>query len=401
MDAPDSPWASRDFRWLLAGRGVDALGNAMYPVGLGFGMLRLFDSVAAMGVVIGAGSMGMVFLLLAGGVLADRLPRRTVLVWSNVVAGVAQLAIVAMVVLDIPNLAAVVVLSFFTGAAAAFDQPASTALVPQTLTPATLHKGNGLLTLTRRGANIAGAATAGFLTALFGAATALAVNAATFFLAGVCFAMIRVRATAREPGLVTSPLADLREGWTDFRSRQWLVVVVAAFFVINGVWVGGFHLLGVVIAEEGPLGADGWGLVLAAEGVGGILGTLVAVRWRPTFPLRVGMLGAFASVLPMAVLAVAPTLVPLLLSSVIAGIGIMIFAVNWDTSMQRHVPADRLARVSSIDSIGSVAAIPVGSFLAGPLAAVVGVSEVVTASAVLAGVAALAALASPSVRNLE
>lgn len=393
-----TPWESVDFRWLLAGRGVDALGNAMYPIGLGFGMLRLFDSLTAMGIVVGAGSLGLVTFLLAGGVLADRLSRRAVLVASNFVAAACQLGIVAMVVADIASLPALVVLSFATGAAAAFDGPASMALTPQTLTPETLYRGNAQLSLVRRAGNIGGAATAGFLTALFGPATALALNAVTFAAAGICFGRIEVAPTA--PREATSPLADLRDGWNEFRSRTWVWVVVVAFFFINGVWVGAFHLLGVVVAEQ-TMGPDGWGLVLAAEGVGGIAGTMAANRWEPRRPMRTGMLAAATTGIPLVTLAAWPSLAPMLAASFLGGIGIMVFAVAWESGLHRHVPADRLARVSSWDGLGSFAAIPLGSFLAGPLAEAFGPRAVIWGAAATTGVAALAALASRDVRDLR
>lgn len=398
VSAAGTPWESVDFRWLLAGRGIDSLGNAMYPIGLGFGMLRLFDSLTALGLVVGAGSLGLVTFLLAGGVLADRLSRRTVLVASNLVAAVCQLGIVAMVVADVANLPALVALSFATGAAAAFDGPASTALTPQTLRPETLYRGNAQLSLVRRSGNIGGAATAGFLTALFGPATALAVNAVTFAAAGFCFGRIDVApAPPREP---SPPLADLREGWDEFRSRTWVWVVVLAFFFINGVWVGGFHLLGVVIAED-TMGPGGWGLVLAAEGVGGIVGTVASNRWEPRRPMRTGMLAAATTGIPLIALATWPSLAPMLVASFLGGIGIMVFAVAWETSLQRHIPADRLARVASWDGLGSFAAIPLGSFLAGPLAEAFGTRTVVRGAAATTLIAALAALASRGVRNLE
>lgn len=395
----DGPLAHRDFRWLLVGRAVDSLGNAMYPIGLGFAMLRLFDSVAALGLVVGSGSLGMVLFLLAGGVLADRLPRRTVLVTSNLVAAGAQAGIVAMVLADLASLPALVVLSFVTGAAAAFDGPASMALTPQTLPADLLHRGNAMLSVWRRAGNIGGAVGAGFVTAAAGPSAALLVNAVTFAAAGLCFARVGVRAAPiREQA--TGILADLREGWDEFVARTWVWVVVAAFFVFNGAWMGGFHLLGLVIAER-TFGPEGWGVVLGAEGVGAILGGLLANRWEPSRPMVVGMLGVTTSVLPMGVLAAWPAIVPLVVTSIVAGVGIMVFGVAWETALQRHVPPERLARVFSWDSVGSFAAIPIGSFLAGPLAEALGVRTVVWGATGLALTACLGALASREVRDLR
>ncbi len=398
---PATPWASRDFRWLFAGRSVDALGNAMHPVGLGFAMLRLFDSTTALGLVVGAGSLGMVLFLLAGGVLADRLPRRVVLVWSNHVAAACQVATVVLVWAEVRNLPALAVLSFVTGAAAAFDHPASMALTPATLTPQTLHRGNAHLSLGQHTGRIVGASTAGLLTAVAGPVSALAVNAASFAVAGLCFGRIRARAGERATGSApASALEDLRDGWQEFVRRRWVVVVVAAFFVLNAVWIGAFHVLGVAIAEDG-FGPDGWGLVLAAEGVGALAGGALASRWEPTRPMVVGMLAATIAMLPIVALGWWPSLLPLLLAALVAGVAMMTFEIAWSTALQRHVPDDRLARVSSWDSLGSFAAIPLGAFVAGPLAEALGTTTVVRGAAVLAVLAGLATFLSREVRDLR
>lgn len=393
------PLQSRDFRWLLAGRGIDSLGNAMYPVGLGFGMLRLFDSVAALGLVVGAGSLGLVAFLLLGGVLADRLPRRQVLVTSNLLAAVAQAGIVAMVVADLRNLPALVVLSFVTGAAAAFDGPASTALTPSTLPPEALHRGNAMLATARQASRIGGAAGAGLITAFAGPVSVLVVNAVTFAAAGLCFARIT---TGTRPlrSEASTPLADLAEGWAEFRARTWVVVVASSFFVVNAVWMGAFLVLGVVISED-TIGPDGWGLVLASEGVGAILGGVLANRWQPSRPMLAAMLAATGSMLPVFVLGWWPNLPALLASGVVGGVGIMLFDVAWDTALQAHIPAERLARVSSWDLLFSVAAMPIGSFVVAPLGEAFGTTTVVRGAAVLAVVATLATLTSRDVRELR
>lgn len=387
-----------DFGWLVAGRGVDSLGNAMYPVALGFAVLEVFDSLTTLGIVVGAGAVGLVAFLLVGGVVADRLSRRSVLVRSNHLAALAQTGIVALAVSDTAVLAPWVVLSFVTGAAAAFDHPASTALTPELLPKDALHRGNSLLKVTQRATGILGAGGAGIVVGLAGSPTALAVNAVSFALAGVCFARIRVPDRQR-PTSTASAFADLRDGWTEFRSRTWVWVVVAAFFVINACWTGGFHVLGLAIAED-SFGPEAWGLILAAEGVGAVVGALVGGRWDPVRPMLVGMVAAGISIVPLVPLAMASAVPVLVLAALAAGMGTMVFAVAWESALQRHIPIERLARVSSWDAIGSFSAIPIGSFLVGPLAEAHGARTVVGWTAVLGGAACLAALLSRDVRRL-
>lgn len=388
-----------NFRWIAAGRAIDSLGNAMHPIALGFAVLSLFDSVAALGLVVGSASLGLVLFLLVGGIVADRLPRTVVLVASNFAAAALQFAVVGMFVADVELLPLLSLLSFLTGAAAAFDGPASTALVPQVLTPSELHRGNSLLLLLRRGGMLTGASTAGLVVALFGPEVALAVNAASFAAAGACFWRVRLPAVVDRPPS-RSPLEDLAEGWSEFRSRTWVWVVVASFFVLNACWVGGFTVLGISVAES-TFGPTAWGLIIGAEGIGAIVGGLVIARTPPArHPMRLGMVGAVLGVLPLAMLAVSSGPWVLGVSSVVGGVGMMVFSIVWETSLQQHIPTAKLARVSSIDSVGSFAAIPVGSFIVGPLAEAFGTLPVVRGATAISFVACAAALSSRSVRDL-
>lgn len=392
------PMASRDFRWLLAGRGIDSLGNAMYPIALGFAVLSLFDSLTALGVIVGAASLGMATFLLAGGIVADRLPRTLVIVVSNLVAAAMQVGVIVLVATDTPVLWVFVGLSFLTGAAAAFDGPATTALVPQILAAGQLHRANAAMMFTRRATGVAGAVVAGLVVAWTSPATALAINAGTFLFAGLCFSRIHAAPLAATAS-VTSPWQDLVEGWHEFRARTWVWVVVVAFMVANAIWVGGFHLLGLAIADE-TMGPAAWGFILAAEGAGAAIGAWTAGRREPRRPMRTGMIMTTLSLAPIPALALGFNAWLVGFSAFLAGVAIMQFGVAWDTSLQRHIPPQKLARVSAFDGLGSVAAIPLGSFLAGPLADLWGTTSVLWGAFGLGLIACLGALASKDVRNL-
>ena len=103
----------------------------------------------------------------------------------------------------------------------------------------------------------------------------------------------------------------------------------------------------------------------------------------------------------MLTLGVLPHLGLLLAAAFLAGLGIEQFAVAWETSMQEHVPADKLARVYSYDMVGSFVAIPVGQVAVGPIAQAVGVAPTLVGAAALTGLAVVGMLSSPDVRNLR
>jgi predicted MFS family arabinose efflux permease len=121
---------------------------------------------------------------------------------------------------------------------------------------------------------------------------------------------------------------------------------------VNGAESAGLNILGPVIAKESLGGAAVWGLVLAALGVGLVLGSLVALRIRPERPLLVGVVAITLLVPPLVLLAFEAPWQAIAASALLAGIGIELFSVFWDTSLQAHVPNEVLSRVSAWDAIG-------------------------------------------------
>src|SRR5262249_25946168 len=151
----------------------------------------------------------------------------------------------------------------------------------------------------------------------------------------------------------------------------WLWVVVLQFAFVNAAFAWSFITLGPVIADE-TIGRGAWGLVLAAQTTGMLLGGLLALRLRPTHPLLVATVAILFMAPLLLVLAWNPTTVALVCAALVTGAGIELFSVYWDLSLQQHVPGDKLSRVSAYDSVGSLVFMPLGQALAGPLAIVFG-----------------------------
>jgi MFS family permease len=224
------------------------------------------------------------------------------------------------------------------------------------------------------------------------------VDASTFLLAAICFALVKVPAVKAAGG--RNVLADLREGWREFIGRTWLWVVVVGFGVLNAAFVAGMFVLGPAIADQ-TVGRRMWGLVLAAETVGMVLGGLFALRVRLRHPLRFGVACMLGEVVFLGTLGIAPHPVTLIFAAVLAGMAVEQFGVAWETTMQQEIPADRLARVYSYDMLGSFIATPVGQVTAGPLANLVGLRPAVLLCGALTAVAVLGMLVSRDVRQLR
>lgn len=410
------------FRLLLTGRTISALGNAFAPIALAFAVLDLTGSATDLGLVVGVRTLVNVLFLLFGGVLADRLPRHLLMVGSGLAAAATQGVVAALVLTHTANIPTLIALSAVNGMVGALSMPASAALLPQTVPVDERQQANALARLLLNAAAIIGAPVAGIAVAAVGPGWGIAVDAATFAVGAFCFALVRVPAPAAEPapesesaeGLIggeqtagtpagegrKSILADLRTGWTEFISRTWLWVVVAGFCVLNAAWSGALTVLGPVVADE-TFGRQSWGFILAAETAGMIVGGLIAMRIRVHRLLFLGTAATALEALPVLSLGVFPHVGLLVVAGFVAGVGLEQFGVAWETTMQEHVPADKLARVYSYDMVGSFVAIPIGQVIAGPVAQAVGVEPTLVGAAALIVLAVLGMLSSRDVRQLR
>ncbi|GAA2797471.1 MFS transporter [Crossiella cryophila] len=387
------------FRLLTVGRVITQVGDSVATIALAFAVLDLTGSVVTLGLVVGLRSIMSVLSLLFGGVIADRLPRHLVLVGSSAVSVLSQAVLAALVITGTATVPVVAVLAAINGTAVAFSWPASSAITPQTAPEESWLQANALMRLGLNGSKIVGASAGGLLVAVVGPGWGLALDALTFAVAGVCFWLIKVPAGVTG-GPRTSMIRELVDGWREFVARRWVVVVVVGFMFLNAAVVGVLQVLGPAVADA-TIGRSAWGLVLAAQTAGMAVGAVIAMRLRVRRLLLVGCACMLLdAVLPLT-LAISPQTTTLVLMAFLAGVGLEQFGVAWETSMQQHIPADRLARVYSYDAIGSFLAVPIGEIAIGPAAHAFGVTETLYAAAGVIALATLFMLASRSVRRLE
>ena len=356
------PLRERDFQLLWSGQAVSAVGDGIYVVAIALRVLEGGGSATDLGIVLGAHELAFLVFLLAGGVVADRLRRTRVMVAADLVRALAVLGLaLAPGSLAVWGLAA---LSFVVGAGSAFFIPANSALIPSVLGSEQLQAGNALNSGALRGAAILGPAVGGAVIAVAGVRGAFVVDAATFGVSVLTLLLITEPARAR--GRRSSAVADAVDGLRAVRDRPWvLAVLVMATLHLMFAVAPAFVLL-PVIARARLGGNAAYSLVLVLFGVGALAGTLVAARWRPRRPGLVALLG----LLPWtgAMLALANPFARWWVAAwyLVGGFGVEVFGVLWVTALQRDVPAELLARVTSLDYLVSLALMPVGYALTGP-----------------------------------
>jgi MFS family permease len=392
------PLAAREFRLFFLGRFVSFAGSAFAPVAIAFAVLKV-GSASDLGLVLAASSVPTVVFVLVGGVVADRLPRHLVLVASNLVSGAAQTLFAVVIVSGHAQLWELLAIQAVRGVSVAFFFPAAQGIVPEVVAPSMLQEANVLLRLSRNTTTIVGAAVAGIVVAAVGPAWGLAVDAASYFLAAGFLLPMRLapRARTQAPAFVR----ELVEGWGEFRRRTWLWVVVVAFSLLNAAQVGSFSVLGPPIAKEHLGGAGTWGFILAAWSAGFVAGNLLALRLRPRRPLLVGCLAMALTIPPLVLLAIPAPAVAIAVAAFGEGVGLELFGIYWDTSLQRHVPGEALSRVSSYDALGSWVLLPIGYAVVGPVAAAVGRRETLLGAALVVALAVLAMAATRDIRRLD
>jgi MFS family permease len=391
--------AERNFRLLFGSSTISGLGDGISVVALVFAVLQVSDSAIALGLVIAARQVADAAIVLAAGVWADRLPRHLVLIAVAVVQGVAQAITGTLVLTDSATIPMLIGLQAVYGLAEGFYLPASTGLIPATISPGRLQQANALLGLSRNATRIVGPAIGGAIVAAGSPGSALLIDAASFALGALLLVPLRLprRADVVE---TKSFFADLRQGWDEFRRQTWIWTTIV-FFGIGNFAFASYWVLGPIVAKRDLGGAPAWAALTAAFSVGALVGGILALRIRPKKPLAAACMASWVFLLQPLGMGLGLPLGVLIPFSVVAGCGLAIHIALWFTVLQQNVPEESLSRVSSYDSFGSFVLLPLGAALAGPIAAVIGVQETLIASAAVIAITEAIVYAQPSVHAIR
>jgi predicted MFS family arabinose efflux permease len=384
-----------NFRRFYAGYVTSLLGSSMSSVAVAFAVLDSGGSAADLGYVFAAGIVPQVIFMLGGGVIADRLGRRRVMLTADAARCCAQAGVAAALLVGRPQIWVFVVLVVVTGTGDAFFGPALSGLTVEIAPADERGNANALLSVAQASARVAGPALAGILVAVAGPAVVVACDAASYGVSVLTLSLLRLPGAARPPA--SSPLADLAEGWAEFRARRWLVITTVQFTLFNLLAWGPFLVLGPVLSKQYLDGAGAWGAGMAAYGLGSIAGGLLALGRRPRRPMAAATASTFGYAAPCAVLALHGPLAALTAGALLAGLGSGLGGAFAATAIQQQVPAGVLSRVSAIETVTAFALGPLAFAAAGPVAAVVGPGAVLGIGAAWSGLSSAVVLAMPAI----
>ena len=390
-----------EFRRLFVAQALSMLGDRIAYIALPFAVIAAGGDVTAVGLVIAAQTIPFAGLSLAAGVWADRLDRRTIMIASEAARLVLQAIGGALLIAGVAEPWHLGLLAFLYGCADAFFAPAVTGLLPQVVDTHHLQQANALRAMTISGSMVLGPAIGGALVATAGAGWAYWLDAVTFAVS--IYLLLRLRPRMVERAVEPEPnfLAGLRGGWREVRSRSWVMAGLASLLAYHVVVLPAIFVLGPVRANEELGGPEAWAVIVSAFGVGGVIANLTLLRWRPPRPMVVSLSMLVLASCQAAIVGAPLPLWAIALLEAFAGVAVACYFTLWETSLQEGIPEHALSRVSSYDFMLSAGSLPLGSALAGPISAAIGLQTTMYGMTVIGIACALALLSVPGVRALR
>ena len=386
-------------RFLIA-RFISNFGNGMGPIALAFGILHMRGgSASLLGWILGIQTIAMLCMSPLGGVIADKYGRVKVLGMMDIIGGSAFLVQAYFFSTGHVPLGIFLAVNIVFGLCWGVFWPAFGGLMPALVGEEELQKANSTNQFVANIAIISGTATGGILVSTIGSTLALTVDALSFIICGIIVFSLR-RLTVASEG-ETSMLDDLKHGWKVFLSFRWIVAIVAAFGLIVMSWAAAENILGPLISLKNFSGAKSWSIVLSAEAVGYVVGSLLGMRIRPKYPMRFLMLMTLSVSVYIFSLARPQPLWVIAVCAFFWGITLDLWGAIWTTALQKEVPRDSLSRVSAFDGMGSLSLRPLGLAIAAPMANWLGLDHTLVILAILSGVVTLLTLAVPQVWKMQ
>lgn len=397
------------FRSLWSGRLLSWVGSGIGPVALAFAALDLGAGAFGLGIVVACRSVPNVALVLFGGALADRLPKWAVAVGASVLSATSLAAGALLLATGTATLPLLGVVAAVNGAGAAFFAPATGAVLREIVGDASIRDATVLNRVSMNIGLIVGTAVGGGLVGAFSPEIALAVASLLFTCAVAAFAGLPRRAVGAVRG--GSFGRDLLSGLAFVRRTQWLLATLALSFVAQFAFAGGVQVLGPIAADH-SFGRTLWGFAGAVQTLGLVVGAVIAGGMRGRLRLRLAALGALGMVLPLGVLALVLSVAPYVVDPLHwffwlsvalfgASVGLEVFTIPLDVTIQLQVPRSYLARVYACLTLSSLLGMPLGEVAMGPLVSLVGAPIALLTLAGLVAVAVAVVVFNRRVRRAD
>ena len=401
------PLASRDYRLLFAAVSIEVFGTGMWTIVMVFQVLALDDSPLALSAVATGMSLGLFAFSVLGGVVADRLSKRRIIITVQGCTAAVMTVVAVLSLTETIELWHVGAASFAMGAGSAFFYPAYSAYLPQVLPPEQLLAANGLEGALRpsMGQGL-GPALGGIVVGMFFPAIGAVIVAASYAIAFILTLFLSRRdelTTVTSPEQRTSVWGDLRTGVNYVARTRWLLWTLIFGSSLALIIQGPIEVLLPFITRDRFEDAEStFGFLLAALGIGGAIGSLVVSSLKLPRRYLTFMIACWGGgTLPLAIIGVADNLILMLSALFIVGAATGAGVVIWGTLLQRLVPLDMIGRVASLDFFVSIAFMPVSIAIAGPLSLLLPIPVIFIIAGIAPPALALIAMLAGRMRESE
>ncbi|MFZ1119979.1 MAG: MFS transporter [Candidatus Binataceae bacterium] len=387
----------RNFRLFFGGQFVSLIGTWMQSVAQGWLVLKLTNSALMLGVVSFAGYLPVLLVTLFAGVIVDHADRRRLIVTTQVLLMLSAFILAALTWAGVVRVEYVIILAAINGLVTAFDMPARQTFVVEMVGREDLPNAIALNSMIFNGARVVGPAVAGVLISVIGIAGCFFLNGLSYI--AVIWSLLEMELVARElPRIGSAMFTRLREGFDyiwHHRASFYLLLLIA----INAGFGMQYSVLIPVFARDVLHGGPrAYGFLLAAQGLGALLGAYVLASSRTPRGLRQNLIfGLFGSAAGIFVFGFSSVMWLSLLAQMLIGAGLLNYMATSNTMLQLFVSDELRGRVMSMYTLSFIGLAPIGSLEVGFIGERVSPQIAVAASAVAALVCGIILLARLSV----
>ena len=382
----------RNYRLFFWGQLVSLIGTWMQQTAMSWFVYEITNSKFLLGVVSAVGSAPMVLSSVWGGALADLYPKRSILVATQSAQMACAFLLATGVWLGFATPAFIIIVAALNGIAMGFDMPARQAFTVEMANREDLLNAISLNSSIVNGARVVGPSVAGLMIGAVGVAMCFLLNGLSFI--AVIAGLLMMRLPPFEPKVHVASAGEHAWNGIVYSMKHPRVRMILVLFLAVGVFGWSYAVLMPAFARDVlGRGANGYGVLMSASGLGAFVGALMVATYGHLFtPRRLALGGVWLFSAALFAVSFTKDFVPALLLLFVGGFGMLLFFATSNTVLQTIVPDEMRGRVMGVWSLVFGAMIPLGSLEAGTVAHWLGTPFALAFGAIICAVSALVTL---------
>jgi MFS family permease len=361
---------NRNFVLLLISALFSSPGYFVYLIGTEWLMLSITENRFYFGMLFFVAAIPRLILLIVGGLIADRVNKRTILFWSDFSRAILIGVLIILIWTDSVAIWHLLVLSGLFGISDAFSYPAMNSLVPTLLEDDQLQRGNSFIQMTNQISPIFGPALGGTLIALLGFTGVYSVAFTMLFISSIAVLFIRLKKEKEEEVKKPAPLTDLKEGFNYARKNELVISVVIMAFFLNFFFSGPIAIgMPVIVKDVFDGSAAGLATIQTSMGVGALVGAILLASWKLKKPGKAVIMSLIGLGISFSVMGLSTNLI--MMAGLVALMAVLIEIINIPliTMLQQTTEKQMLGRMMSMFMTVSTGLTPVSYMVTSSLIA--------------------------------